>query len=160
MAFWKQSDDPWDRKPSKRPKQSAEPMEPRENPVDTLKSWNEQRKAAAKEKEEARRLPPEKCPWCGKDMEQGYLQGGRDAVHWHRGIVKSSRFARANTECFQVDDEYIPFMRYKTTWFCSDCKKIVFNAPEPEEEYVPLRVKLLSQSDQPDETKEEEKSEE
>lgn len=154
MPFWKQSDDPWDRKP---PKQFTEPREPRENPLDTLKTWNDQRKTAAKEKEEARRLPPEKCPWCGKDMEQGYLTGGRDTVYWHRGIVKSSRFARANTECFQVDDEYIPFMRYKTTWFCSNCKKMVFDAPDMER-YVPLREKLLSQSGQPDETKEKEES--
>lgn len=155
MPFWKQSDDPWDRKPGKR--RPAEPKEPRENPIDGLKAWNEQRKASAKEKEEARRLPPEKCPWCGKDMEQGYLQGGRDSIRWHRGIFKSSLFVRANDESFRVDDEEVMLASYKTTWFCPDCKKMVFNAPNMER-YVPLREKLLSQSGQPDETKEKEES--
>ncbi|MCI9300313.1 MAG: hypothetical protein HFF94_05975, partial [Oscillibacter sp.] len=85
MPFWKQSEDPWDQKPDK---PRREPKEPQANPLDSLKAWNEERKAKAKEKEEARRLPPEPCPWCGKEMEQGFLTGGRDSVRWYPGVHK------------------------------------------------------------------------
>ena len=50
MPFWKQSEDPWDQKPDK---PRREPKEPQANPLDSLKAWNEQRKAEAKEKEAA-----------------------------------------------------------------------------------------------------------
>lgn len=155
MAFWKQSDDPWDRKPDKRP---TEPREPRENPIDGMKAWNERRKSAAKEKEEARRLPPEKCPWCGKDMEQGYLLGGRGAAKWYPGFLtaKAAWIGRSDVRGLDVLDEW-NFLAYKTTWFCRDCKKMVFDAPEPEE-YAPFSS-TLTESYQSDETKEEEKSE-
>ena len=158
MAFWKQSDDPWDRKPDKRPPQPREPKEPKENPVDTLKAWNEQRKAAAKEKEEARRLPPEKCPWCGKDMEQGFLYTGRDPIQWYPGIYKTAWFKRDRTGSFRVDtyEDDSAWATYKTSWLCRDCKKIVFNVPDPEE-YTP-RV-ISPASNQSNEAKEEDGSE-
>ena len=51
MPFWKKSEDPWDLDPAKeRAKQEREPLE---NPLDTLREWNEARraKAAAKQAE-------------------------------------------------------------------------------------------------------------
>lgn len=150
MAFWKQSDDPWDRKADKRFKDFTGSSEPRESPVDTLKTWSEQRKAAAKEKEEARRLPPEKCPWCGKDMAQGFLFTGRDPIRWYPGIYKTAWFSRDRTGSFRVDnDEGALLQSYKITWLCRDCKKMVFNAPDPEDGSAAGNI---------DETKEEEES--
>ena len=48
MLFWKRSEDPWDQKPDK---PRREPKEPQVNPLDSLKAWNKERKAKAKEKE-------------------------------------------------------------------------------------------------------------
>ena len=131
MAFWKKSEDPWDRKDgvSKPPR---EPKEPRENPIETVKAWNEDRIAKAREKEEAKRLPPEKCPWCGKDMEQGFIAGGRDAVRWYPGVYKFEFFRGLDGDAIDLCDEGgIWSGLYKTVWLCRDCKKAVFTMPDP-----------------------------
>lgn len=152
MPFWKQSEDPWDRKPDKpRP----EPKGPQANPLDSLKAWNEERKARAKEKEEAKRLPPETCPWCGKDMEQGFLTGGRDGVHWYPGMYKFEPFRGLSGEAIDVLDDGSGFTSYKITWLCRDCKKMVFDMPDPPETYDPFAPRPETE-----ETKEEETSEE
>lgn len=149
MPFWKQSDDPWDRRPEK-----PRPGEPKESLTDSLKAWNEDRKAAAREKEEAKRLPPEPCPWCGKDMEQGYLSSGR-GVWWAPGVPNflakwvSVEFAEG---AFQVDANGSLSPSYKITWLCRDCKKMVFDISDP----VPYDYS----AEETEKTKEEETSEE
>ena len=152
MPFWKQSEDPWDRKPDK-PMEPRENKEPQANPLDSFKSWNEDRRTAAKEKEEARRLPPEPCPWCGKDMEQGYITGGRDAVRWHPGVYKFELFR--NLDGMDVLDEgaWVP---YKTAWLCRECGKLVLSISESERIYNLPK----SPDSETEETKEEEMSEE
>lgn len=134
MPFWKPSDDPWDRKPEAR---RPEPKEPKESPIDSLKQWNEDRKAAAKEKEQSKRLPPEPCPWCGKDMEQGFLTGGRDLVGWYPGIPRFDPFrSLSDGGGFAILDEGAPFSGYhKTAWLCRECGKLVFSIPESERVY-------------------------
>ena len=152
MAFWKQSEDPWERKPEKR---RPPPKEPRENHMDSLKAWNEERKARAKEKEEAKRLPPEKCPWCGKDMEQGYMMGGR-GITWYAGVLttKAAWIGDSSKEHFNLESEGV-FTMYKTVWLCRDCKKMIFDMPDPPETYDPFAPRPEAE-----ETKEEEASEE
>lgn len=138
MAFWKKSEDPWDWDPSKkRPApQPAESQEPKENPLDTLKQWNEDRKTKAKEKEEAKRLPPEKCPWCGKDMEQGFIAGGRDFVRWYPGVYKFEFFRGLDGDAIDLCNEGGAFSGlYKTAWLCRECGKMIFNIPESERVY-------------------------
>ena len=139
MPFWKKSEDPWDRDPSKkRPApQPAESQEPKENPLDTLKQWNEDRKARAKEKEEAKRLPPEKCPWCGQDMEQGFITGGRDGVNWYPGIYKTDLLRGLDTtnRISLLDEGGIWSGLYKTVWLCRECGKMIFDIPESERVY-------------------------
>ena len=152
MPFWKQSEDPWDRKPDK---PRAEPKDPQANPLDSLKAWNEERKAKAKEKEEAKRLPPETCPWCGKDMEQGFLTGGRDGVRWYPGMYKFEPFRGLSGEAIDVLDDSSGFACYKITWLCRDCKKMAFDMPDPPETYEPFAPRPETE-----ETKEEEASEE
>lgn len=153
MPFWKQSEDPWDRKPDK-PRPA--PREPRENPLDSLKQWNEDRKARAKEKEEAKWLPPEKCPWCGKDTEQGFILGGRDGVRWYPGIYKHDPFRGLDStgRIDVLDEGGIWSGLYKTVWLCRECKKAVFNMPDPPEAYDPFAPRPETE-----ETKEEETSE-
>ena len=161
MPFWKQSDDPWDRKPDKpRP----EPKEPKANPLDTLKQWNEDRKAEAREKEEAKCLPSEKCPWCGKDMEQGYLIGGR-GIYWYSGIPTAKALTKAGwlgprlNDAFRIDDEGDFFTSvYKTAWLCKACKKVAFNMPE--EDIWSMDRYRYDDPRAPEETQEEETSEE
>ena len=132
MPFWKQSEDPWDQKPDK---PRREPKEPQVNPLDSLKAWNEERKVRAKEKEEAKRLPPEKCPWCGKDMEQGYMIGQRGTTQWYPGLLTPKNARRAawsasvNLDGLAILDEG-NFVAYKTVWLCRNCKKMVFDMPE------------------------------
>lgn len=153
MPFWKQSEDPWDQKPGKR-REPREEKAPQANPLDSLKTWNEDRKAKAKEKEEAKRLPPEKCPWCGKEMEQGFITGGRDAVRWHSGVYKFEFFQ--SLDGMDVLDEGA-WTSYKTVWLCRACKKAVFTMPDPPEYSDSLSARVAEDAE---ETKEEEKSEE
>ena len=138
MPFWKQSEDPWDHKPEKR---RPPPKEPRENPLGSLKQWNEERKAKAKEREAAKWLPPEKCPWCGSEMEQGFFTGGRDGVHWYPGIYKADPFRGLDTTAGRIDvlDEGSLWSGcYKTVWLCRACKRAVFHMPDPPAAYDPF----------------------
>lgn len=153
MPFWKQSEDPWDRKAEKR----REPREPQAPPLDSLKAWNEERKAKAKEKEEAKRLPPEPCPWCGTEMEQGFLTGGRDGTHWYPGIYKADllRGLDSTGRIDVLDEGSIWSGCYKTAWLCRDCKKAVFHMPDPPEVFD-----YFAAPPETEETKEEEESEE
>ena len=140
MAFWKKSEDPWDVDPAKaREKREREDREPVENPLDTLRDWNEGRRAKAAAKQaEWDAQPKEVCPWCGKEMERGCLQGGR-GVYWYPGPrAASAAFwgPGAMEKSFAVDDEGDPFRgTCKTAWYCRSCKKMTFSmaseAPEP-----------------------------
>ena len=89
MPFWKKSEDPWDYEPEKRPVPSAEAGGGEDAPGffeelrGDLQNWNQERK----EKKAQRQTPPPpmKCPWCGQEMEVGYVTSGRDAVRWWPG---------------------------------------------------------------------------
>jgi hypothetical protein len=129
MAFWNKSDDPWDRKPEKRPPATApeEPPQPRQSPLDTLKGWSEKCKEAASPE-----TPPELCPRCHAPMVQGYLAGG-NGIWWRQGSPDWK--GRLLVPIFdgdarQVDDEG-GLLPYKTAWCCPTCKKLVLDLPEP-----------------------------
>lgn len=127
MAFWKKSDDPWDRKPERRPAVQETPAEPKKSPLEALEDWNAKRITNAKAKDAEKLLPPEKCPWCGQDMTQGYLITGRDSIHWYPGIYKTAWFVKDKTGAFRVDTDG-GFILYKITWHCEKCRKMVFDA--------------------------------
>ncbi|MBQ2738756.1 MAG: hypothetical protein IJF36_00860 [Oscillibacter sp.] len=132
MAFWKKSDDPWDRKPEKR--QEATWWEQDAPPV------AESDPPPAEEKEEGlgasirkffagddTPVSPQLCPWCGREMEWGRITGGRDGVLWKNwrqkgllDIVKPDGWK----ELDMLD------VRPKTVWLCSDCGKMVLDAPK------------------------------
>ena len=113
MPFWKKSEDPWDIDPNQR-RAASEPAEKESGLVDTIREeWD----AMQKERQEKRKkleLPPEKCPWCGKDMERGFLMGGR-GVAWHRGIPtgKAQWLSPGGENIMRVDTEG-DILRYHT----------------------------------------------
>lgn len=141
MAFWKKSEDPWDIDPEKRKKQKADLYE-RERSTDRdapepegnglLDAAREQWTRWRKERREALRLPPEPCPWCGKDMEQGFLNGGK-GIFWHRGIPDTGArwLGTGSADTMRVDVEGV-LATYKTAWYCPACEKLVLDASDME----------------------------
>ncbi len=128
MAFWKKSEDPWDRKPKKQKpviRETDTPIEPKEkvkNPKELLNDWTEKRRAAAQEEDAKKLLPPEKCPWCGQEMEQGFLL---DSVVWYSGVYRYSPFVRfQNGLHIHTEDGLIP---HTIAWHCKGCKKMVID---------------------------------
>lgn len=139
MAFWKKSEDPWDMDPEKRKKQKTDPYErewstdrdaPEPEGNSLLDAAREQWTRWRKEKREALHLPPEPCPWCGKDMEQGFLSGGR-GICWQRGVpnAKALWIGTGSADTMRVDVEGV-LATYKTAWYCPACEKMVFDASD------------------------------
>lgn len=134
MAFWKRGEDPWEIDPAKeRERREREDREPIETPLDTLREWREKRRAEAAAQEAAWAAEPaEKCPWCGKDMERGYLITGRGGIVWTPGRM-TGRAAwigppkEVRERRLRVDNEGF-LATYKTTWYCPDCEKMVLDA--------------------------------
>lgn len=125
MPFWKKSEDPWDYEPERttRPAETGE-KEDAPSLLDELRDWNEGRK----EKKRQRKTPPPPmtCPWCGQEMEAGYVTGPR-GVHWHRGMPTTKRLwlgaGPGNT--MRVDAEGGLLTSYCRAWFCRACRRMV-----------------------------------
>lgn len=134
MAFWKRSEDPWDLDPDKR-RSTVREENTEQDPdagslLDDLRAWNEERKA-----QKARRETPPApipCPWCGKEMEVGYLIGGRDAVRLVRERPGALRITNPDATLYIRGDGTF-WCDYKIVWTCGDCRKLVADLPEPEE---------------------------
>ena len=122
MAFWNKGEDPWDVKP--KPVSVPDPDcdgEP-DTLLDSLKAWNKERKEAKAKRETP--LPSMACPWCGKEMEISYLNGGRDGVYWHK---ERPNAVFANLEAERLDTDGTFWSRHKLAWHCSDCGKLVLD---------------------------------
>lgn len=131
MPFWKKSEDPWDIDPSKRRRppaeEKAESGEAAPGLLEELRDWNE----ARKQKKAERVPPPIPCPWCGKEMETGYLMGSR-GIWWAPG--RPDGWAKwvsiAMVEgAFRVDTEG-GLAAYQTAWYCGDCRRLAVDIPE------------------------------
>lgn len=159
MAFWKKSEDPWDIDPEKRKKQTTAAFWENDAPAETDpvgaasgrpeeaprgQSLGESIKGFFGGKKEDAPITPEKCPWCGKDMEWGRIDGGRDySVMWRnwkpRGFLGLSQ--PDNAREIDLLDEGDGLRCYKTIWYCRDCGKMTLeiknprNAAEVEEAY-------------------------
>lgn len=151
MPFWKKGEDPWDIDPEKRrrpPEETAEAGEtgePAPGLLEELRDWNE----ARKQKKAESVPPPIPCPWCGKEMETGYLVGGR-GIWWAPGRPNGwAKWVSVSMVegAFQVDNEGgLP--SYQTAWHCAGCRRLVLESPElpsggepekqPEEPGAPL----------------------
>lgn len=128
MAFWNKGEDPWDVKPKPvsvpNPDCDGEP----DTLLDSLKAWNKERKAEKVKRETP--LPPMVCPWCGKEMETGYIMG--QGIWWAPGRPDAlSKWAGASgvMGAVQVDTEGGMFP-YRTAWVCRDCGKMALNLPD------------------------------
>ena len=132
MAFWKKkSEDPWDMDPNRKrePVSFLEQEQENEEPG-VLEAVREQWVQRRQERQEALTLPPETCPWCGKNMEQGFMTGDR-GIYWLRGVpdTKAKWFGAGDENTMRVDVEGL-FYTYKTTWHCPDCRKMFFDAAD------------------------------
>ena len=165
MPFWKKSDDPWDQKPKRQKPVVRELDTPVEttgefeeskkrtwNPGDYLDGLIEKHRTAAREEDAKKLLPPEKCPWCGKDMEQGFIITGRDVVKWYPGVYRTAWISRDPTGSIRIDTDG-EFQPYKITWYCKDCKKMVIDTTSCEN-----YKSYTGPFTEPEETKEQEES--
>ena len=115
-------------------------------------------RAEWQETRESLKLPPEKCPWCGKGMEQGFLMGGR-GVFWYRGIPtgKARWLSPGGGNIMRVDTEGF-LTTYHTAWYCPDCKKMTVDAAdlqtEAERNQTAFPVGAEETASQSDEAKE------
>ena len=166
MAFWKKSEDPWDIAPDQR-RTASEPAEKAPGLLDTLRGdWDAMRELGKgareffgmEEKAPEPEVPPQMCPWCGKDMEQGFLMGGR-GVAWHRGIPtgKARWLSPGRENIMRVDTEGF-LTTYHTAWYCPDCKKMTIDAAdlqtEAERNQAAFPVGAEETASQSDEAKE------
>lgn len=133
MAFWNRGEDPWDIDPAKRrAKSERKSREPMENPLDRLRTWNEDRKARQAEEDAAQDAVIMACPWCGKPMRRGYISSGRGGVIWTPGRLTARRAwlgpsKKEAEDRLRVDNEG-EFVTFKTVWYCPDCEKMVLDA--------------------------------
>ena len=131
MAFFKKSSDPWDIDPEKRKKErekearraewtsAAEP----ENAEPFKWPWEK-----SAEEETAARLQSEKCPWCGKEMEPGYLFAPDSRMYWQTERPKP--YTMISKDALVVEEKGGGRPRYKQTWYCRTCRKMSFDAAD------------------------------
>ena len=83
MPFWKKGEDPWDLQPEAGAKPRMTSAQDTPTLFEELRDWNE----ARRERKTQRETPPPAtaCPWCGQDMETGWIAGGRDGIQWWSG---------------------------------------------------------------------------
>ena len=130
MPFWKKSEDPWDCEPEKPPRPVAPGPEDKDyapSLMDELREWNEERKEKKRQREAT--PAPMACPWCGQEMEVGYITGGRDTVQWWPGWPPRM-IGGADGAAIRVDHEGTVFLRYKTAYLCRACRRMVMEFPE------------------------------
>ena len=114
MAFWKKSEDPWDKKPEKSKKEC---MHTDKEPEITPPSWVRQKTAP----------PPMDCPWCGQPMLSGNLYGsagrsGTANVTWREGADKSFLERIGNRS-----ERYFTIGAVAEAWYCETCGKMVLD---------------------------------
>lgn len=114
MPFWKKSEDPWDMEPGK-----AEPIAEEAEKQEGLMAAQE----AYDETGDTERKTVEPCPWCGKDMEVGYLYASGESIRWldaPPGAVLGA--ALAGKEIYVSDEGVVT--QYKTCWYCGSCRRL------------------------------------
>ena len=69
-------------------------------------------------------MPPMECPWCGREMEIGYLGGGRDWVYWSPRRPRALEVRQAEGR-IRVDTQGSFLVRYHAAYYCPHCDKMV-----------------------------------
>lgn len=143
MAFWNRDDESseWDKyqKSQKRSSRSSDGETP--SGLEKLQSYIKPRESDSAEGDEPPKQglfqsirsafqgeedatpegPPETCPWCGKEMEKGYLLGAR-GIYWLP--KKPSAFSWGLNNVNLADEGGLLENIYKACWFCKDCRKL------------------------------------
>lgn len=132
MAFWKKSDDPWDRKPGKQKK--AETAWWEQDPVVTepVETAAETVEKSVESVENTEKRGMESCPWCGGEMDVGYLTGGQEGARWQswKPMGLKGLFPPSDGEYWSILTERNGLSSFQTAWYCRACEKIVFHAPQ------------------------------
>ena len=68
-----------------------------------------------------------KCPYCGKEMEKGYVQSARPVI-WSRN-KKKLLFTATAADDFTISEGYLNGC-FAEAYHCSKCKKIVIATEE------------------------------
>lgn len=130
MAFWKKSDDPWDRKPERRDsgtiRREQERTVEHDGPAEKELTPEEQRIRNIIEGPKAAPVAPEKCPYCAKDMRVVYI--------WSKGFTKwNFELPSGWMDDYEVLEDvgglFDPV--YKQGWYCEDCEKMVLDVKKP-----------------------------
>jgi len=128
MAFWKKSDDPWDRKPTSTSYTTFDETPGKEEKGfwesirDDVTEWQEKKKAAAQGEAD---MPQESCPWCGQPMLWGNLFGSSRGwgMTWEEGRKKS--FLESIGTSGQA--KRFDLGHCEEAWYCTECRKLVLD---------------------------------
>ena len=129
MPFWKKSEDPWDYAPERR-----DPVRREEEPPVSPDGETQDRSAYGipfqSRDAGSQSPPPMACPWCGQEMEAGYLSGNR-GVFWIRGVPTARKFwlGAGRGNIIRVDTEGGLMTPHRTAWLCRACRRMVLEAP-------------------------------
>ena len=133
MACWKKkSEDPWDVEPEKtaRPAETGE-KEDAPSLLDELRDWNEDRKEKKRQREAP--PPPMACPWCGQEMEVGWIPD-QGVISWWAGVPtamdKWLGGGLREESHMTLEMKGGLFGRYLTAWHCDKCRRLVLDTSE------------------------------
>lgn len=132
MPFRKKSEDPWDYEPERR-----DPVRREEEPPVSPDGETQDRSACRipfqSRDAGSQSPPPMACPWCGREMEMGYLSGSR-GVFWIRGVPTARKFwlGAGRGNIIRVDTEGGLMTPHRTAWLCRACRRMVMEIPEEE----------------------------
>ena len=130
MPFWKKSEDPWDQ-PVRRPKPRPEPEAGAETgrEENTAQELREMFRELGKGAREffGMEVPPQMCPWCGKEMERGYLLSGQ-WIYWQRKRPTALSLRGHAADALVINTEGGTLAGYRTAWRCGACEKMVLEA--------------------------------
>ena len=130
MPFWKKSEDPWDYEPERR-----DPVRREEEPPVSPDGETQDRSACRipfqSRDAGSQSPPPMACPWCGREMEMGYLSGSR-GVFWIRGVPTARKFwlGAGRGNIIRVDTEGGLMTPHRTAYLCRACRRMVLEFPE------------------------------
>ena len=65
-----------------------------------------------------------KCPYCGKEMELGYIQC-RDGVHWTSKKVFAAAFSSLGKDSLSLENGAGKNNTVIYAYKCGDCKKVI-----------------------------------
>ena len=132
MAFWKNSDDPWDQNPNKQKSSVAwweqDAPEQSDAPEEEALTPEQQRIRDIIEGTKATPVAPEKCPWCGGEMAAVSIYSRNGYVCWRKG--EPGRWTD-DDDVLQEPGQGFWDIPYKRAWYCVGCEKMTLSVKKP-----------------------------